>query len=162
MEIVELLEKAVWFGFAGLGFGILFNVPLRSLTIIWILAALGGLARNVLILIGVDAIIATLLGAGLIGMASIYAAHKKHAPPLVFSIPALIPMVPGVLGYRTMLGILRLTGSLEDSDSYSDILNQTINNGINTLLITLTLAAGAAIPLLATRKISAKNLKFKK
>ena len=144
-----------------MGFAILFNVPQRTLIQIFILAALGGLAKVFLIKTGVNVIIASFLGASIIGILSIPAAHNKHAPPLVFSIPALIPMVPGVFGYRTMLGIMKLTGVITN-DNYSLIVNETINNGIKTILITLSLAAGASIPLLATRKSSVKNLKMLK
>ena len=159
METLLLLEKGIWFGFAALGFSIIFNVPQRTLVQIFFLAAVGGLTKVFLLKSGVDVIIASFLGASLIGILSIPAAHNKHAPPLVFSIPALIPMVPGVFGYRTMLGIMKLTGAIAN-DNYSIIVNETLNNGIKTILITLSLAAGASIPLLATRKSSAKNLKI--
>lgn len=153
------LEIAVWCGFAGLGFGVLFNVPPRSLMVIWLLAAVGGLAKNLLVHMGIDLVLASLAGASLIGVLSIIAAHQKHAPPLVFSIPALIPMVPGVFGFRTMLGLIKLSSSV-DREGYSLVLFQCINNGIKTALITLSLAVGASIPMLLTRKTSAKDLKF--
>ena len=161
MEILILLEKGIWFGFAALGFAIVFNVPQRTLITIYFLAAVGGLFKVFLLKAGIDVIIASFLGASLIGVLSIPAAHNKHAPPLVFSIPALIPMVPGVFGYRTMLGIMKLATEI-NNDNYSLIVNQTINNGIKTILITLALAAGASIPMLATRKSSVKNLKIHK
>jgi len=153
------METAVWCGFAGLGFGVLFNVPPRSLLVIWLLAALGGFTKNILTLAGTDLILASLAGATLIGVLSIFAAHQKHAPPLVFSIPALIPMVPGVFGFRTMLGLIKLSSSVSQ-EGYSLVLFQCINNGIKTALITLSLAVGASIPMLLTRKTSAKDLKF--
>lgn len=159
MEQLEILEKGIWFGVAALGFAIIFNVPQRTLLMIWVLAALGGLTKVFLIHVGLNVIIASFLGASLIGILSIFAAHNKHAPPLVFSIPALIPMVPGVFGYRTMLGVLKLTG-IVDPENYSMVLNETVNNGIKALLITMALAAGASIPMLATRKKSAKELKI--
>lgn len=156
---ITALETAAWCGFAGLGFGVLFNVPPRSLMVIWLLAALGGLVKNSLVHLGVDLVLASLAGATLIGFLSIFAAHQKHAPPLVFSIPALIPMVPGVFGFRTMLGLIKLSSSVSQ-EGYSLILFQSINNGIKTALITLSLAVGASIPMLLTRKTSAKELKF--
>ena len=159
MDGFLIFEKAVWFGFAALGFAIIFNVPQRTLLIIWLIAALGGLIKVLLMQLGINVIIATFLGASFIGILSIPAAHNKHAPPLVFSIPALIPMVPGVFGYRTMLGLLKLSSAI-NTDNYSVILNETVNNGIKALLITLALAAGASIPMLASRKTSAKELKI--
>jgi uncharacterized membrane protein YjjB (DUF3815 family) len=159
MEYILLLEKGIWYGFAAIGFAIIFNVPQRTLIQIFLLAAIGGLCKVFLIKAGVGVIISSFIGASVVGILSIPAAHNKHAPPLVFSIPALIPMVPGVFGYRTMLGIMKLTETVSN-EQYSIILNETINNGIKTILIVLSLAAGASIPMLATRKSSAKNLKI--
>ncbi len=161
MEILVILEKGIWFGFAAIGFAILFNVPQRTLLTIYFLAALGGLIKVLLVYCHFDVVIATFIGASIIGILSIPAAHNKHAPPLVFSIPALIPMVPGVFGYRTMLGIMKLT-LITSNENYSLVLNDTINNGIKIILITLSLAVGATIPLLITRKNSAKKLKINK
>ena len=161
METLLLFEKGIWFGCAAIGFACLFNVPQRTLNRIFIIAAAGGLTKVFCVKFGIDVIVATFIGASLIGLLSIPAAHNKHAPPLVFSIPALIPMVPGVFGYRTMLGVIKLT-SLISQDQYSKILNETMNYGIKTILITMCLSVGASIPLLLTRKTSAKDLKIRR
>ena len=44
-----LLEKGIWLGCAGIGFAVLFNVPRRTLGVIYIIAALGGLLKFYLI-----------------------------------------------------------------------------------------------------------------
>ncbi len=155
-----LLEKGIWFGFAALGFAILFNVPGRTLVIIWLLAAMGGLTKIIFLNYGVNVILSSFAGASLIGIASIPMAHYKHTPPLIFSIPALIPMVPGAYAYRTMLGLMNLT-VIPTNESYSQILNETVSNGFKTLFIVMTLAVGASIPMLVTRKSSAKQLRIK-
>lgn len=155
-----LLEKGIWFGFAALGFAILFNVPGRTLVIIWLLAAMGGLTKIIFLNYGVNVILSSFAGASLIGFASIPMAHYKHTPPLIFSIPALIPMVPGAFAYRTMLGLMNLT-VIPTNESYSQILNETVSNGFKTLFIVMTLAVGASIPMLVTRKSSAKQLRIK-
>ena len=155
-----LLEKGIWFGFAALGFAILFNVPGRTLVIIWLLAAMGGLTKIIFLNYGVNVILSSFAGASLIGFASIPMAHYKHTPPLIFSIPALIPMVPGTYAYRTMLGLMNLT-VIPTNESYSQILNETVSNGFKTLFIVMTLAVGASIPMLVTRKSSAKQLRIK-
>jgi uncharacterized membrane protein YjjB (DUF3815 family) len=161
MEWLSILEKGLWFGMASIGFSILFNVPPRTIFVIWLLAALGGLLRLLFINSGVGVILASLAGSSLIGLLSIWAAHNKHAPPLIFSIPAVIPMVPGVFAYRMMLGFIRLAGNPADSN-YSMILNETVNNGIKAIFILMVLAVGVSIPLLITRKSSAKDLRLKK
>ncbi|GET28937.1 threonine/serine exporter family protein [Prolixibacter sp. SD074] len=152
-------EMGVWLGFAALGFAILFNVPQRTLPFIWLLGALGGITKLLVLFFGGNIILASLAGAVVVGILSIPAAHNKHAPPLVFSIPAVIPMVPGAFAYRMMLGLIKLAGNT-GAESYSDVLNSAVSNGLKTLFILLSLAAGVAIPMLITRKESAKKIKI--
>jgi uncharacterized membrane protein YjjB (DUF3815 family) len=161
MEWLMILEKGIWFGTAAIGFGILFNVPSRTIFLIWVLAAIGGITKLILVKMGASVILASFAGATLIGILSIPFAHNRHTPPLVLSIPALIPMVPGVFAYRTMIGLIKLTGDIHAAD-YSTILQDTVNNGIKTLMILAVLATGASIPMLVTRRTSAKEMKFKK
>ena len=161
MEWLKLLENGIWFGFAAIGFAILFNVPQRTIWIIWLLAALGGLTRTYLLHLGIGVILPSFGGAALIGILSIPAAHNKHAPPLVFAIPAVIPMVPGVFAYKMILGLMKLAGD-PTSVGYPQILSETVNNGLKVLFILMSLAVGVAIPMLITRKNSVKELKIVK
>ena len=48
MEWITILGKAFWCGWGALGFGILFNVPPRTLFAIWIGGAMGGFLKFVL------------------------------------------------------------------------------------------------------------------
>ena len=161
MEWLSLTEKCIWFGFAAMGFAVLFNVPTRTLLPVFIMGALGGLTKVVLVQLQVNVIIASLAGATLIGFLSISFAHNKHAPPPVFSIPAVIPMVPGIFAYRMMLGLISLAGDI-DKTKYIQILSDTIHNGLKVMFILMSLAAGVGLPMLITRKDSAKDIRFKK
>ena len=152
---IELVEKAIWFGFAALGFAILFNTPIRTLRYIFLFGALGGVTKTLLMSFDVNVSVASLGGAILIGYVSVFAAHDKHAPPMVFAIPSVIPMVPGVFAYRTMFGLIKL--SIIPDDQYQTILAETIHNGINTVFILLSLALGVSIPLMVSRKESIKK-----
>ena len=159
MEWITLVEKGLWAGFAALGFAILFNVPQRTLFIIWILGALGGFTKFLLMGFEVNIVLASLAGATLIGILSVYAAHNKQAPPLVFSTPSVIPMVPGVFAYRMMLGCMELAGKPSDSQTYLNTLAETTNNGLKAFFILVALSAGVAIPMLVTRKDSFKRIR---
>ena len=160
MNWLTLLESSVWFGSAALGFAILFNVPERTLATIWLLGAAGGVVKLLLLGLGVGPIMAAFIGASTVGWLSIAAAHQRHAPPLVFSIAAVIPMIPGVFAYRTMLGIIQLTG--EVGDAYGRILAETVNNGVKATFIIMALAVGVGVPNLLTRKESAKQIRIGK
>ena len=160
-ELLAIMEKGIWFGFAALGFAVLFNVPQRTLLTIWLMGAAGGVVKLLMIHFGIDIVFSTFAGATLVGILSVSAAHNKHAPPLVFSIPAVIPMIPGAFAYRMMLGLIKLSGTAISSESYSLTLNETVSNGLKTLFILMSLAVGVAIPMLISRKETIKKIRHK-
>ena len=154
-----ILEKGIWFGFAALGFAVLFNVPQRTLIVIWMLGAAGGMTKLLLMQANIGIVVATFAGAAVIGVLSVSAAHNKHAPPLVFSIPSVIPMVPGAFAYRMMLGLIKLAGTAVTDPTYHQILAETTSNGLKTMFILMSLAAGVSIPMLISRKDTIKKIR---
>ena len=157
MDWLVIIEKGFWGGCAAVGFAVLFNVPTRALYTIFLLGVIGCILKFSLISIEVHVVIAAFIGATIIGLLSIQAAHFKHAPPLIFSIPSVIPLVPGIFAYKTMLGIIKLTAPI--TDNYTQILSETINNGTKAAFIVMALAVGVGIPNLITRKESAKLIR---
>lgn len=158
MEILLIIEKGFWCGVAALGFGILFNVPRRTLWAIGIIGLLGGLVKFLILYIGNGIVIASLLAAITVGFVSIPAAHNRHAPPLVFAIPSVIPMVPGAFAYRTILGLMDLTGDLSP-DVYIATIQETTSNGLKTIFVLMSIAVGVSFPMLITRKETVKQVK---
>jgi len=156
-----LLEKGIWLGCAGVGFAALFNVPRRTLGIIYIISALGGMLKFYLVSLEVGLIFAALCGSSLIGFSSVLAAHYRKAPPMTFALPALIPMIPGFFAYKAMVGVMKLTAE-KDPDVYTRLFFESVNNGLSALFIILALAAGVAIPLLISRKDTVKRIKSEK
>lgn len=155
--ILDLLGKGVWAGVAAIGFAILFNVPTRALVPIWILAGLGTMTKFVFINMGIGIILSSFAGASLVGIIGIYAAKKYYGPPLVFSIPSVIPMVPGVFAYNMMLGFMDLSSTMSHEE-YIQVLSLTTNNGLKALFIIMGLATGVALPMLIARKESFKHI----
>lgn len=158
MNWIEFLEKWIWLGFAAIGFAILFNVPRRTLWVIFVMGALGGATKLLTLKMGGSIVLASFLGATLVGFLSIPAAHIKHSPPFIFAIPSVIPMVPGAFAYQMMLGLIRLTNNV-GGDSYTQLLESTVNNGLKALFVLMALAIGVSVPMLITRSESAKKLK---
>jgi uncharacterized membrane protein YjjB (DUF3815 family) len=158
MEWILILSKAFWSGWAALGFGILFNVPPRTLFALWIGGAIGVMIKFSLLQFSVSVVLASFIGASVVGILSIPIAHARHVPPMIFAIPSVIPLIPGVFAYRTMLGLIKLTGTI--GADYNTILSETINNGAKTLFIIMSLAIGVAIPMHVMRKESAKNIRL--
>ncbi|HKJ40702.1 MAG TPA: threonine/serine exporter family protein [Sunxiuqinia sp.] len=158
MELLAFFEKWIWFGAAAVGFAILFNVPQRTIWLIFLMGALGGALKVLTMTLGGSIILGSFLGAMLVGFISIGAAHFRHSPPFVFSIPAVIPMVPGAFAYRTMLGIIKLTGSV-DNGIFVKTMEATVNNGLKAGFVLMALAFGVSAPMLFSRRQSAKEIK---
>jgi len=158
MEWFFLLEKWIWLGLAAVGFAILFNVPIRTLWVIFLLGAAGGTIKLLTLKLGGSIVMGSFFGAMLVGFLSIYAAHFRHAPAFVFAIPAVIPMVPGAFAYRMMLGVIRLTGDVAP-DAFMTLMHDTIDNGLKALFVLMALSLGVSAPMLLTRRESAKEIK---
>lgn len=158
IDWLDLIIRGLLGGVAAVGFAILFNVPQRVLIHIYALGFIGVFLKFMLKDMGTNIVLSSLVGATIIGLLSIQAAMSKHAPPLVFSIPAVIPMVPGLYTYRTMLGILKLTN--EVGDNYSQLMTETVNNGLNASLILMCLAVGVGLPNFLPGKNSIKEVKY--
>ncbi len=159
--ILEILIKSFWAGIAAIGFAILFNVPRRTLISIWVLGAVGGLIKFSAMNFDYGIVLASFISAALVGVASIQTAHIQKSPPLIFSIPAVIPMVPGAFAYKFMLGMISLT-NMVNTDTYLQTLIETVNNGAKMMFVLISLGTGVAIPMLLTRKESIKKSKFNK
>lgn len=161
MTLIDVLLKSFWAGFGAIGFAILFNVPRRTLFPIWLLGAMGGLIKFPMMMFHINIVFASFWAATAVGFLSIKTAHLKKSPPLIFSIPAVIPMVPGFYAYKFMLGLISLT-SMENTDTYIKTLIETVNNGAKMMFVLIALGTGVAIPMLLTRKESIKKSKYNK
>lgn len=159
--ILDILGKGVWAGIAAIGFAILFNVPRRALAPIWVLAALGTMVKYTTMHFGLSIILGSFTGSVAVGVCALCTARHYYAPPLVFSIPSVIPMIPGLFTYNMMLGFIKLS-DLTDPSQYIETLSFTTNNGLKALFILMGLATGVAIPMLLARKESIKNIEHNK
>lgn len=161
MEIwLHIFEKAFWCGWAALGFSVLFNAPARALLPVWLCGFLAGLVKFSLMdqAIGSGIIMASFLASLSIGLVSIPIAHLRHVTPMIFTIPAVIPLVPGAFAYRTMLGLMKLAGKV--GADFPNVLDDTVHNGVTTLFVILAISLGAAVPMHIMRKESVKNIRI--
>ncbi|MDR3706460.1 MAG: threonine/serine exporter family protein [Paludibacteraceae bacterium] len=152
MDWIVIVEKSIFGAGAALGFGILFNVPNRTLIYIALLGLTGVCLKNIAIGLNINIILACFIGASVVGLLSMVASKSKHSPPLVFSIPGVIPMVPGIFTYKLMLGMIKLTG--ETGNNFDTALDDTVSNGLKAIFILMSLAVGVSMPNLIFRKES--------
>jgi len=160
MQWWPIVFKSIWGGIAALGFGVMFNVPKQSFASILLLGGVGIFIKIALLSIGSSIVFASFLGAITIGVLSIPAAHIKHCPPIIFYIPAIIPMIPGILAYRMMLGFIYLSENTP-SANYQKLLVETVNSGLKVLFTLISLSVGVILPMIIMRKGSVKQLRLR-
>ncbi|MBK8902048.1 MAG: threonine/serine exporter family protein [Anaerolineaceae bacterium] len=142
--LVALLGDAFWSAVAATGFAILFNVPRRALPGCAAAAACGHALRTWVMQMGLPIEPATLLAATTIGFMGAYFSRRLESPTAIFTVPAVIPMVPGTFAFRTMLGILEITNM--GVFGSTPVLVEAGLNAIKTGLILAALAGGIIAP----------------
>ncbi len=143
---VILGEDALWSGLAAMSFAMAFNVPRRALLACALGGAAGHVLRTFLLGSGWSIELSTFVGAAVIGILAQGFARFWQAPALVFTVPGVIPMVPGSFAFRTMINILEITAGTNPLNS--PLLIAANVNFIKTGFILLAIAVGIAGPML--------------
>lgn len=143
--------STLWDGFlaaiAAVGFAAVSNPPKQSFVYVPILAAIGHMLRFVLMrYIGVEIAFATFLSSICIGFICIPFAYRVRIPSEVFSFPALLPMIPGMYAYRSLLGVFHFM-STSDEALRAELIPVIFSNGITAIMVMFALGVGVAIPI---------------
>ena len=153
-ELIRLvLMDGLMAAIAAIGFAVISNPPRNAILVSAILAALGHGLRFFLIKSGFDISLATFVAATFIGLLSILFARIIHCPAEVFSFPSLLPMIPGMFAYRTILSVIKFMQSSDIAKSQGFMLD-FFHNGMTTLFILLALVVGVSLPILVFPKLS--------
>ena len=140
--LLLLLDDMFFAAIPAVGFALVFNVPPKALKYCALLGALGHVTRTILIHCNIPIVFATLVGAALIGFIGVHLSHRYLAHPKVFTVAAIIPMIPGVQAYKAMIAIVQI-----HHYGFSDALfEQMIASFINTTFILGALVFGLALP----------------
>lgn len=146
--ILYSLNEALFAAIAAVGFALISDPPKRLIIFTAVLAAAGRGCRYFLINyydIGIST--ATFIAALVIGFLGMYMANKLRCSMEVVSFPALLPMIPGLYAYETILSIVKYSQAVTITDK-QEIIISIFDNGISTLSIITSLAVGVTIPLL--------------
>ncbi len=143
----EYWEFAVAAAISAIGFSMIFNIPKRLLPIVAIGGIIAVCTRNFVNLgpssnnIGLDMGLSmgSLIGSVVVSLIATQAIHWFDAPHHCLAIPSVIPMIPGVLMYRSLLAFIDMHGVVGE-------VTVAMHNGIMASLIILFIAIGVAIP----------------
>ncbi len=154
--LIDILLDGLFAAFAAIGFAIISNPPRRAILISALLAAIGHGLRYFLMnseLFGMRVTIASFFAAFIIGLISIPFAKSIHCPAEVFAFPSLLPMIPGMFAYKTLLAINRLLHSAGENNNI-DCIVSIFQNGLTTIFILFALVLGVSIPVFMFQKHS--------
>lgn len=131
---------AVAAAISAMGFSMIFNVRKRLL---WVVA-LGGMltvcTRNfVNFELGYGPLMGSFIGALVVSCGAIVVSRWLALPHHLLAIPSVIPMVPGVLMYRSLIGLFNMCGIVGE-------VTMVVYTGLNASLIVLAIAFGVSIP----------------
>lgn len=132
---------------AAIGFAVISNPPRRAVLIAALLAAIGHACRFYLLQrTPFDLTSSTLIAAFAIGMLGMLFAKIIHCPAEVFSFPALLPMIPGMYAYKTVLAVIRFMKT-EDDSLLQLLIAEIFRNGLTTIFVLFALVIGVSLPL---------------
>ncbi len=147
---------------SAIGFSTIFNTPRRML---WVVA-LGGIiaicTRNFVNLgessgnIGLDLgpHMGAFMGSAVVSIIAVKAIHWFHTPHQCIAIPSVIPMVPGVLMYRSLFAFIDMRGEVGE-------VTIAMYTAITAGLILLFISLGVAIPNVFVRRMTEPKKKRK-
>ena len=152
------ISYAIAAAISAMGFSMIFNIPRRLLWVVAIGGIIAVCTRNFVNLgpsnnnIGLDMglAIGSLTGSALVSLVAVKAVHWVHAPNHVLSIPSVIPMVPGVLMYRALVGLIEMNGVVGE-------LTNAMKFGMASAITIMCIALGVAVPNVFARHWVAKN-----
>ena len=156
------LEYAVAAAISAMGFSMIFNIQRRLLWVVAIGGIIAVCTRNFVNLgpstdnIGLDMglVIGSFTGAVVVSLIVIKAVHWFHVPNHVLTIPSVIPMIPGVLMYRMLFGLINM--NVQTAEQVTPLM-KAFESGVNSGLIILCISLGVAIPNIFGRRFIAHS-----
>ncbi|WP_424768422.1 threonine/serine exporter family protein [Paenibacillus sp. sgz302251] len=136
-----IIEQLFTSFIASAAFGLIFNVPKRTLIHCGAVGMIGWLVYVSCIELSLDAIPATLIAAFVVTVISQLFSKLYKTPIIVFSVAGIIPLVPGGLAYDAMRNVVEdnydsavqlavkafmISGAIAIGLVFSEVVNQII------------------------------------
>lgn len=144
---------------SAMGFSMIFNIPRRLLWVVAIGGAIAVCVRNyVNFELGLGVVVGSFSGALVVSLIAIKAVHWFHVPNHVLTIPSVIPMIPGVLMYRMLFGLINI--NVQSIEQVTPLI-KALESGITSAMVILCISLGVAVPnIFARRYIAQDRRKF--
>jgi uncharacterized membrane protein YjjB (DUF3815 family) len=139
---IQLVQSMLLAAVPAVGFGLVFNVPRRALVYCAAGGAIGRGLRFLLITANLPIEPATFVAASVVSLLGVYIAQRMRAHPKVFTVAAMIPMIPGVPFFTALIAVVEI----QRRGLTPELLNTVIASGLRATFIVAALAVGLALP----------------
>lgn len=140
--LTTLLHHGFFALIPAVGFALLFNVPVKALKYCAAAGALGVMLRYLGLEVGLSLVSSTLIAATVIGCLGVYWAKHLQAHPKVFTVAAIIPMLPGVYAFKAMASLVRMS-----QQGYSpELFSALVDSFLTAAFVVGALALGLTLP----------------
>ena len=156
---VKLVLDMIFAGIAAVGFAAISHPPKGVLKFCALIAALGHVSRYCMInFMHCNLVVASLVGALVVGFLAILIAPRLKCPPETFSFPSLLPMIPGIYAYRTVQA-LAITLTTDTEAEFEHWFYLFESNGLITFFVVVAMVIGQMLPILIFPRISFSSTK---
>jgi uncharacterized membrane protein YjjB (DUF3815 family) len=138
----EFLQNMMLASVPAVGFGLVFNVPRGALAYCAAGGAIGRGGRYLLVTAGLPVELATFVAAAIVSLLGVYIAQRMRAHPKVFTVAAMIPMIPGVPFFTALLAV----AEIQRHGMTPELLSTAVTSGLRATFIVAALAVGLAVP----------------
>ena len=145
--LLNVLTDGFFAAIACMGFAIVSNPPRTVLLSAGFLAAVGHMTRFALMSMGLGIATSSMGAAMLLTACSIPCSRHWRTPAEMFVFPALLPMIPGMFAYKTILAIIHFLNA-GTTVLRETLLVDIVYNGLTTFFIMCALVIGAVLPLM--------------
>jgi uncharacterized membrane protein YjjB (DUF3815 family) len=154
LDLIKILHNTLFGGLAAMGFGVLFNIGLRS--ILWCSVS-GGLAlavRTVGLQLGWSLEAASFTAAVAVGSLVQMTQERIGMSRNILDVAGCIPLVPGGFAAKAILGMIALTAPVPKNPDQTLILS--VEYLLRVFFTVGALGTGLAIPTLLLRVLAPK------
>jgi len=138
-------EDLLFSALAGVGYGMLFNVPARAIWACMLCAMAGHGLRTAVEHLGLELSIASLVGAFAATILARGLAHRFRVPAVTFAFPGIVAMIPGAYAFRAGIGGLGIMRA--GSHASPALVGETIGLSVTVIVVTAAIAIGLCLAL---------------
>ena len=139
----SLGDEILFSALAGMGFAVVFNVPLRAAWGCMVCAAVGHGLRTVLLQTDVSLVIGSLAGAFAVALLARVFARRFRIPAVAFTFPGVVTLLPTPEAFRAALGALDIVHA--GAAASLSLIAATIALAVTAILVIASIAIGLSL-----------------